>query len=101
MLETNISMLCEAIVALACEDYVNLHERGKTFVGTRQSGCFSIDEIESFLHSDWCNRLLSAINSPIDGETILYQLKKNVSQGKKLDIRSIDDVIKEKRELVS
>ena len=94
-------MLCEAIITLACEDYMSLMEKEEKWTGTRQSGCFSVDEIEQFLCGNWCECLLSSIDSPVNGESLLYQMKINARQNKKLDVQSIDDIIKEKREMVS
>lgn len=67
--------LCEAIIRQAVEDYRELKRRKLSWIGSDADGNFSMTEIEHFLRSDWCRRLLCGIDSRLDGTSILRQLK--------------------------
>lgn len=71
--------LCTAILKQALLDYKDLNE--KDVVSYRdKSGKYSKDEIERFLKSDWCGKLLGHIGGSFTGEYILSCLQTRKSE---------------------
>lgn len=67
--------VCESVIMQAVEDYRELKRKGVEYINDRINGSYSIQELDAFFHSDWCNALLKANNIKYDGVTILRQLK--------------------------
>lgn len=74
---TPLELLCSRIIEQAVEDYRELKKKKLSSKETKDAGFYSVDEIEEFFHSAWCNEMLlkRGLESRIDGVTILRHLK--------------------------
>ncbi len=67
--------LCTAILIQAVLDYQELNKRGVESRNEGKRGKYSKDELACFFKSEWCDFLLTSINSNFTGEYILSCLK--------------------------
>lgn len=70
----NTSTLALGILLRAIEDYKLLKKYGYTRMVLRNEGVISIDELEEFFNSRWCDVLLDSI-SELNGRDILKMLQ--------------------------
>ena len=79
LIDENVSLLCEAIVLQAVEDYKDLIDRGKERCHRRGEVAYSRKEIEEFLLSDWGNKIIRGIPKirMMSGRAILNKIKSN------------------------
>lgn len=72
VLDENYRKLCAAILAQAVEDYRFIRDKLKAVYLSK--GC-SLPEIITFLKSEWCKELLSALNVAVTGTEIALILE--------------------------
>lgn len=80
MTDESTKLLCEAVIGQVVDDYRELKRRNLGWIGSESDGNFSLPEIEHFLRSGWCGAMLHAIDSKVDGVTILRQLKSETAK---------------------
>lgn len=73
--DKGIKLLSTAIVSQAVIDFKFLNSKNIEQVRTDKER-FSKQEIEEFLKSDWCSRLLTAIGNHFDGGYIFRVINK-------------------------
>ncbi len=75
-----VTALCTAVLIQAVLDYQDLNNRGIVSRKDKRCGKYSKDEIERFLKSDWCGKLLGHIGGSFTGEYILSCLQTRKSE---------------------
>lgn len=71
----DMKLLCAAIIDRAIEDYKELKRRGKEWISTVDGGNYSIQELEHFFKSKYCDAILDAYGNDKCGWEILEQLR--------------------------
>ncbi len=68
--------LANEIIDRAIADYRNLKRLHKEKAGSwKRGGEYSINELEDFFHSDWCNFLLKHMGKNFTGAELLVHLR--------------------------
>lgn len=74
--------LAEAVLVQAIEDWKELEEKGKTYISHKADGSFSLQEIEAFFNSRWCEIILESLRIKMSGQDFISMLRKQKEKEK-------------------